>query len=135
MAKQYSYGSKAREDIEYVAKEVGDVLGKTLGKAGRNYFIPTGITNDGRTIVKELEFATDGEPDECRNDIAAAFEEVALRQDQDSGDGTTTAIVLATKMVQDLLPKVSELDVPMPGNMTVMEISHQLEEEEEKAKE
>ena len=61
-----------REAIKRVAKQVGDILGKTLGPAGRNYFLHSGITNDGRTIVSEIRFE-----DECEDNVSLAFHEMA----------------------------------------------------------
>lgn len=127
--KKYAFGTQAREDITFVAEKIGDVLGKTLGPGGRNYFLPTGITNDGRTIIKEIDFATDGKPDECRDAVAAAFEETAARQDQDAGDGTTTAVVVATQLAQDIVEKIVDMDAPVPGAQSVMDLARQLEDE------
>ena len=126
--KEYLYGQEAREAIRKVATIIGDTLGKTLGPAGRNYQTPQGITNDGRSILAHIRFA-----DECEDNVALAFHEVANRTDQDVGDGTTTAVVIATELVKDLIDKVPDLDAPVPGQQSVMELSRQLEEEKNKA--
>ena len=60
--KQYKLGSEGREVTKRVAIQVRDILGKTLGPAGRNYFLPNGITNDGRTIMSHIRFE-----DECED--------------------------------------------------------------------
>lgn len=126
--KEYKYGSEAREAIKKVATVIGDTLGKTLGPAGRNYQIPEGITNDGRSILAHLRF-----PDECEDNVALAFHEVANRTDRDAGDGTTTATVIATKLVKDLIDQVPDLDAPIPGQQSVMDLARQLEGEKDKA--
>ena len=126
--KEYLYGSQAREAIKKVATVIGDTLGRTLGPAGRNYQTPQGITNDGRSILAHIRF-----PDECEDNVALAFHEVANCTDQDVGDGTTTATVIATELVKDLIDKVPDLDTPIPGQQSVMELSRLLEEEKDRA--
>ncbi len=126
--KQYKYGHEAREAIKAVATSIGDTLGKTLGPAGRNYQTPEGITNDGRTILSHIRF-----PDECDDNVALAFHEIANRQDQDAGDGTTTAVVLGTELTKSLIDEIPDLDAPMPGQRSVMDLARQLEEEKDKA--
>lgn len=125
--KEFKLGMEAREAIGNVAKQMGDILGKTLGPAGRNYLLPTGITNDGKTISSQIRFE-----DECDDNIAISFHEIALRTDRDGGDGTTTSMVLGTKLAQDLIAKVGDIDTPAPGDIPVMQLSRQLEEEKDK---
>lgn len=125
--KEYLYGADAREAIRKVATVIGDTLGKTLGPAGRNYQTPEGITNDGKTILSHIRF-----PDECEDSVALAFHEIANRQDRDAGDGTTTAVVFGTELVKDLIDKVPDIDSPMQGQVSVMELSRQLEEDKNK---
>ena len=126
--KEYLYGQDARNAITKVATVVGDTLGRTLGPAGRNFQIPQGITNDGKSILSHIRF-----PDECEDSVALAFHEVANRQDKDVGDGTTTAVVIATELVKNIIDKVPDLDVPISGQPSVMDLSRQLEEEKDKA--
>ncbi len=125
--KEYKFGGDAREAIKKVATSIGDTLGKTLGPAGRNYQVPQGITNDGRSILAHIRF-----PDECEDNVALAFHEVANRTDRDAGDGTTTATVLATALTLSLIDKIPDLDTPIPGQRSVMELSRELEEEKNK---
>ena len=99
-------------------------IGNTLGPGGRNYMIPQGITNDGTSILNEIRFE-----DEREDDIADAFVEVARRQDEDAGDGTTTATVFATVLTPLVLDDVMDIETPVPGMKSVMEIKQQLEEE------
>lgn len=126
--KEYKFGGDAREAIKKVATSIGDMLGKTLGPAGRNFQIPQGITNDGRSILAHIRF-----DDECEDNVALAFHEVANRTDRDVGDGTTTATVLATALTLSLVDKIPDLDAPIPGQKSVMELSRELEAEKDKA--
>ena len=122
--KDYKYGQDARDAIVHVAKTIGDTVGKTLGPAGRNYLIPNGVTNDGRTIISHIRF-----PNECDDSAAVAFEEIAIRTDRDGGDGTTTATVIGTKLAETIIPTLPDLDAPVPGQKSVLDIGRQLEEE------
>jgi len=126
--KEYKLGQEARDAILKTATQIGDMLGKTLGPAGRNFMTSQGITNDGRSILAHIRF-----PDECEDNVALAFHEVANRTDQDVGDGTTTATVIATELVKELIDKVPDLDTPIPGQQSVMELSRKLEEEKDRA--
>lgn len=122
--KEYLYGDNARQAILRVAQNIGDTLGKTLGPAGRNFQTPQGITNDGRSILAHIRFE-----DECEDNVALAFHEVANKTDDEAGDGTTTAVVIATKLTEEIIAKVPDLDTPIPGQLSVMDISRRLEEE------
>lgn len=126
--KEYKYGTEARDAIVHVATTVGNTLGATLGPAGRNFQTPEGITNDGRSILSHIRF-----PDECDDNIALAFHEVANRTDRDAGDGTTTATVIATELAKTIIPLVPDLDTHGLGQKSVLDIARELEEEKEKA--
>ena len=84
---------QTRWAVKEVAKSIGGIIGNTIGPGGRNYMTPEGITNDGVSILKHIRFS-----DERMDSIADAFMEVARRQYQDAGDGTTTATLLATAL-------------------------------------
>lgn len=126
--KEYLEGQDARDAIKKVSQVVGKMLGKTLGPAGRNYQTPSGITNDGRSILGHIRFA-----DECEDNVALAFHEVAMKTDSEAGDGTTTAIVVASKLAEVLVDKVPDLDAPIPGQESVMDLGRRLEAEKDKA--
>ena len=127
--KLYADGSAPRDTdqtrnlVSNVAKQIGSRVGNTLGPGGRNYMTGEGITNDGVSILKEIQFE-----DERENHIAAAYEEVAMRQDQDAGDGTTTATLLTTELTPLVLADVAPIEMPGIGK-TVMAIKGQLEDE------
>ena len=126
--KQFYFGKEGREKIIETARVVGKTLGSTLGPAGRNYFLPSGITNDGRTIISDLRFK-----DEGQDQASLAFHEIARQQDKDAGDGTTSAIVVGCELTIDLLEKVPDLDAPVPGQVSLMALSRALDLEKDKA--
>ncbi len=125
--KVFKLGKDARETLKIVATQVGDILGKTLGPAGRNYSLPTGITNDGRTIVSHINY-----DDECQNDALLAFHEMARQQDNDAGDGSTTVMVVGAQLILDTLEQVGDMDMPI-GGKSVMQLARELEAEKDKA--
>lgn len=128
--KRYADGSapiesdQLRPMIKRVAAQFNSRIGNTLGPGGRNYYTSEGITNDGASIAKEIRFE-----DEREDSLADAFEEVARRQDKDAGDATTTAITLATALTPLVLDDVMDIDLPIPGMKSVMDIKRQLEDE------
>jgi thermosome len=83
------------------AKTVGEIIRTTLGPLGMSKMLVTGvgdvvITSDGATIMKEFD---------VQHPAAKMLVEVAKSQDNEVGDGTTTAVVLAG----ELLSKAQEL--------------------------
>jgi chaperonin GroEL len=122
--KLYADGTETRELITKVAEQISQRIGNTIGPGGRNYMTPDGITNDGVSILDHMRFE-----DERMDAIADAFQEVARRQDDDAGDGTTTATLLTTALTPLVLADVMDINTPMPGMNTVMGIKATLEEE------
>ncbi|MGC8581156.1 MAG: thermosome subunit beta [Thermoplasmata archaeon] len=84
------------------AKAIADAVKTTLGPKGLDKMLVDGmgditITNDGVTILKEMD---------VENPAAKMLVEVAKTQDQECGDGTTTAVVMAgelLKKAQDMI--------------------------------
>lgn len=126
--KEYKLGADNRDAIRLVAKQMGDIVGSTSGPGGRNYLLPTGITNDGKTIASNIRY-----DDECTDNIALAFQEIAIRTDDDAGDGTTGSLILGTTLALDLIDEVGDINTPAPGDRSVMDLGRQLEEEKDKA--
>ncbi len=126
--KDYLLGKKAREAIIEVATHFGNIVGKTLGPAGRSYLLPSGITNDGKTIGYQIRY-----DDECKDYIAIVFMDVAEKTDDEVGDGTTTAVVVSTTLAIDTFENLPASDSPVPGQKSVMQIKRDLEEEGKKA--
>lgn len=81
-----------------------DLIGGTIGPKGRNVFIddsmsPT-ITNDGATISDRIILQ-----DEIENAGAYVIRNVAAKQNDEVGDGTTTVSVLTQAIVQECLKR------------------------------
>ncbi len=85
-----------------VAKTLSEVLRTTLGPKGMQKMLVDSfgdvvITNDGATVMKEIE---------VEHPTAKMLVEVAKTQDQEAGDGTTTSVILAGELLgnaQELL--------------------------------
>ncbi|MCL7414148.1 MAG: TCP-1/cpn60 chaperonin family protein [ANME-2 cluster archaeon] len=99
---QRSSGKEAQKSNIMAAKAVANAVRTTLGPKGMdkmlvNAFGDVTITNDGATILKEMDI---------EHPAAKMIVEVARTQDDEVGDGTTTASVLAGEllnMAEDLL--------------------------------
>lgn len=101
MAKKIIYGEKARKALETGVNILADTVKITLGPKGRNvvlekkYSTPL-IINDGVTIAKEIELS-----DAFENMGAQLIKEVSVKTNDISGDGTTTAAVLAQAIIRE----------------------------------
>lgn len=101
MAKDIKFGDDARKQIISGVNQLADAVRITLGPKGRNVVIdkkygPPLITNDGVTIAKEIELE-----DVFENMGAQLVKEVATKTNDVTGDGTTTATVLASAMIDE----------------------------------
>jgi chaperonin GroEL len=100
MAKQILFDDKAREKLFSGVENLCRTVAVTLGPAGRNVILenafggPT-VTKDGVTVAKEIEFE-----DPFENMGAKLVREVATKTNDEAGDGTTTATLLATAMMR-----------------------------------
>lgn len=113
MAKQVVYNESARRALERGVDHVADTVKITLGPAGRNVvlekkFGAPQIINDGVTIAKEIELE-----DHLENAGALLIREVCTKTNDNAGDGTTTAAVLAQAMVKEGLRNVAAGANPM----------------------
>jgi len=100
MAKQIRFDEDARRRIKKGIDKVADAAKVTLGPKGRNVILDRGfgtpvITNDGVTIVKEIELE-----DKFQNIGAEFVKEVANKTNDAAGDGTTTATILTQSIVE-----------------------------------
>ena len=107
MAKQILYGDDARHKLLNGVNILANAVKVTLGPRGRNvvlnkgYGAPT-ITKDGVTVAKEIEVE-----DKFENAGVELVKEVASKTNDDVGDGTTTATVLAQAIVREGLKNVT----------------------------
>ena len=95
MAKEIKYNVEAREMLKEGVDALSNAVKVTLGPKGRNVIIDKKfgapqITKDGVTVAKEVELE-----DAIANMGAQMVREVASKTNDNAGDGTTTATVLA----------------------------------------
>lgn len=101
MAKKITFGDQARTALLTGVQKLNDAVRLTMGPKGRNVVLekkyggPT-ITNDGVTIAKEIDLK---DPEE--NMGAQLVKEVATKTNDVAGDGTTTATLLATALLEE----------------------------------
>ncbi len=113
MAKQILMNEKALRKILDGVNRLADTVKLTLGPKGRNVVIDKKfgsplITKDGVTVAKEIELE-----DNFQNMGAQLVNEVASKTSNDSGDGTTTATVLAQAIFREGLKNVTAGANPM----------------------
>ncbi|MGX5914603.1 chaperonin GroEL [Aliidiomarina sp. Khilg15.8] len=112
-AKEVKFGNTARQKMLKGVNVLADAVKVTLGPKGRNvvldksYGAPT-ITKDGVSVAKEIELE-----DKFENMGAQMVKEVASKANDEAGDGTTTATVLAQSIVTEGLKSVAAGMNPM----------------------
>jgi len=107
MAKQILYKEDARQKLLRGINALANVVKVTLGPKGRNVVLDKGygaptITKDGVTVAKEIEVE-----DKFENAGVELVKEVASKTNDDVGDGTTTATVLAQAIVIEGMKNVT----------------------------
>jgi len=113
MAKAVAFDVDARQSLKRGIDIVAESVRITLGPKGRNVVLekkfgaPT-VTNDGVTIVREIELKDPGE-----NTGAQLLREVATKTNDVAGDGTTTATLLAQTMINEGFRNVAAGANPM----------------------
>jgi len=112
-AKEVKFASDARDRMLRGVDTLANAVKVTLGPKGRNVVIEKSfgaprITKDGVTVAKEIELA-----DKFENMGAQMLREVANKQNDKAGDGTTTATVLAQAIVREGSKAVSAGMNPM----------------------
>lgn len=113
MSKQIKFSEEARTGLKKGVNILADTVKVTLGPKGRNVVLDKGfgsptITNDGVTIAKDIELE-----DKFEDMGAQLIKEVAQKTNDVAGDGTTTATLLAQKMINDGLKNVAAGANPM----------------------
>src|SRR3989339_411373 len=107
MPKQILYGDDARHKLLNGVDILANTVKVTLGPKGRNVVLDKGygaptITKDGVSVAKEIEVE-----DKFENVGVELVKEVASKTNDDVGDGTTTATVLAQAIVKEGLKSVT----------------------------
>ena len=107
MAKAIIFADDARNRLYNGVKKLSDAVKVTMGPRGRNVLLqksfgaPT-ITKDGVSVAKEIELA-----DTIENMGAGLVREVASKTNDEAGDGTTTATVLAHAIFKEGLRNIT----------------------------
>ena len=106
--KDLTFGGEARKELQSGVDKLADAVSSTLGPKGRNVVIEKEFgkyvsTKDGVTVAKDVELESTLE-----NAGAQMVKEVASQVNDEAGDGTTTATVLARKMYTDGLELISK---------------------------
>ncbi len=112
-AKDVKFSTDARDKMLRGVEVLNNAVKVTLGPKGRNVVIDKSfgaprITKDGVTVAKEVELA-----DKFENMGAQMVREVASKQNDHAGDGTTTATVLAASIVREGVKAVAAGMNPM----------------------
>ncbi len=112
-AKELKFDIDAREQLKKGIDKLASAVKVTLGPKGRNVVIEKKfgapqITKDGVTVAKEIELE-----DKFENVGAQMVKEVASKTNDDAGDGTTTATVLAQSIVNVGIKNVTAGANPM----------------------
>lgn len=113
MAKQIIFDTDAREQLKSGVDALANAVKVTLGPKGRNVLIDKKfgapqVTKDGVTVAKEVELE-----DNVANMGAQLVKEVASKTNDDAGDGTTTATVLAQAIITTGIKNVTAGANPM----------------------
>ncbi|WP_050526234.1 chaperonin GroEL [Pseudorhodobacter aquimaris] len=112
-AKDVKFDTDARDRMLRGVNILADAVKVTLGPKGRNVVIEKSfgaprITKDGVSVAKEIELS-----DRFENMGAQMVKEVASRTNDEAGDGTTTATVLAQAIIREGLKSVAAGMNPM----------------------
>ena len=107
MAKEINFSDDARNKLYNGVKKLNDAVKVTMGPKGRNVLIQKSfgapaITKDGVSVAKEIELKASLE-----NMGASLVREVASKTNDEAGDGTTTATVLAHAIFKEGLRNVT----------------------------
>ena len=114
-AKKVLFNQDVRAALKNGADTVSGAVRVTLGPRGRNVALSKGfggptVTNDGVSIAKEIELA-----DPFENMGADIIKEVATKTNDKAGDGTTTAMVLTSAILNEGFKRTA-----MGANATVV---------------
>lgn len=105
-SKELLFGNDARNKMLEGCDALANAVQVTLGPNGRNVLIDQSyggvkITKDGVTVAKAIEFS-----DRFANMGASLVKSVANKTNDEAGDGTTTATILARSIFKQALKKI-----------------------------
>ncbi|CAH8563274.1 unnamed protein product [Schistosoma curassoni] len=119
-AKEVKFGADARSAMLVGVDILADAVAVTMGPKGRNVIIESSwkspkITKDGVTVAKGIELK-----DKFQNIGAKLVQDVANNTNEEAGDGTTTATVLARAIAKEGFEKISKGANPIEFRRGVM---------------
>ena len=135
-AKEVKFHADARERMMKGVDILANAVKVTLGPKGRNVVLERSfgaprITKDGVTVAKEIELK-----DRFENMGAQMLREVASKTNDEAGDGTTTATILAQAIVREGLKSVAAgmnpMDLRRGVDLAVAEVVKTLEKASKK---
>ena len=135
-AKEVKFGVDARQKMLDGVDTLANAVKATLGRKGRNVVLDKSfgaprITKDGVTVAKEIELN-----DKFENMGAQMVREVASKANDNAGDGTTTATVLAQSIVKEgakaVAAGLNPMDLKRGIDMAVTSVVTALEKKSKK---
>jgi len=126
MAKQITYSAEAREKLKKGIDAVAKAVGTTLGPKGRNVALDKkwgapSVVHDGVSVAKEIELE-----DSFENMGAQLIKEAADKTNDVTGDGTTTATILAQSIVNEGIKNLTAGANPMILNKGIEKAASQV---------
>ena len=147
IGKEICFGIDARKKLLEGCDKLADAVQLTLGPKGRNVVLDKSygapkITKDGVTVAKEISFS-----DKYMNIGASLIKEVASKTNDEAGDGTTTATILARYLfkegckavaagmnpmdvrkgiqmaVDSVVQKLKEMSIPVKGKVEIQNVA------------
>jgi chaperonin GroEL len=123
-AKDVTFGAEARQAMLRGVDLLADAVAVTMGPKGRNVILEKSwgspkITKDGVTVAKDIELSN-----KLENIGARLVQDVANNTNEEAGDGTTTATVLARAIAKDGFEKISKGANPIEIRKGVMLAVH-----------
>ncbi|TGZ61251.1 hypothetical protein CRM22_008095 [Opisthorchis felineus] len=120
LAKDVKFGADARAAMLVGVDILADAVAVTMGPKGRNVILESSwkspkITKDGVTVAKGIELK-----DKFQNIGAKLVQDVANNTNEEAGDGTTTATVLARAIAKEGFEKISKGTNPIEFRRGVM---------------
>ncbi|HEC66761.1 MAG TPA: chaperonin GroEL [bacterium] len=123
VAKQILYGEEARKKLLIGVNKISDAVRVTLGAKGKNVILEgahgvPSVTNDGVTIAKAINVK-----DRVENVGVEVIKQIAENTNRDAGDGTTTATILAQRIINEGLKMAAAGTSPRALNRGIREAS------------